>query len=86
MSTKGIIDGERAKALLEDELLVRALEDIEFSYLKQWKETLFKETELREKLWLATKTVDEFRARLQATIDGGAIDAANIERKKRSEK
>lgn len=82
MSTQEIIDGERARHLLNDELLNRALDDLELQYFDQWKKTSIKETDEREKLWFAYTAVEAFRTHLRIVLDGGTVAAARLEREK----
>ena len=82
MSTQEIIDGERARHLLNDELLNRALDDLELQYLDAWKKTNMKDTDERERLWYAHRAVGEFRTHLRIILDGGTVAAARLEREK----
>lgn len=83
MTTQEIIDGERAKQLLQDELLNRALDDIELQYVDAWKKTGISDTDERERLWHAFRAVEAFRTHLRVTVDGGTVAAVLSERKGR---
>lgn len=48
--------GERAAQLLQDELIVEALETIEKEYTERWKNSPVRDAEGREKLYLMVKT------------------------------
>ncbi len=83
MTTKEIVDGERAKQLLNDELLNRAIDDIELQYIDAWKKTGISDADEREKLWHAYKAVEAFRIHLRTTVDSGTVAAAIQGRKGR---
>lgn len=82
MSTQEIVDGQRARQLLEDEMLNRVLDDLELQYLDQWKKTSIKDTDERERLWYAQRAIQDFRTHLRIVVDGGTVAAARSEREK----
>lgn len=70
--------GEHAAALLQDELVVEALEAIEREYTEQWKNSPARDEAGREKLWLMVKTAQKFRAELEAVLNTGKLAKATL--------
>jgi len=65
--------GERAEALLQDELLNDALETIKQGYMEKWLDSPERDVEGRERLRLMVKTVDRLKSELQTVLDTGKI-------------
>lgn len=65
--------GERAAQLLQDELIVEALETIEREYTEQWKNSPVRDVEGREKLFLMVKTAKKFRMELESVMETGQL-------------
>ena len=65
--------GERAAQLLQDELIVEALETIEREYTEQGKNSPVRDVEGREKLFLMVKTAKKFRAELESVMETGQL-------------
>lgn len=65
--------GERAEALLQDELLNDALETIKQGYMERWLTSPERDVEGRERLRLMVKTVDLLRAEIQSVLDTGKL-------------
>lgn len=72
--------GEAAKRLLEDPVLIEALERLERTYLDSWRRTDPKDTEGRERLWVALQVAEEFARNLRAIADSGELAHAQVER------
>lgn len=70
--------GERAEALLQDELLTDTLETIKQGYMQKWLDSPERDVEGRERLRLMVKTVDLFRAELQCVLDTGKVSKATL--------
>src|SRR5262249_21140551 len=82
--------GARAKALVENELLVEAFAELEKEYTAAWRSTGARDSEAREKLYLAVNIVGKVREHLNYVINNGKLAqaelnnlASDIERKKR---
>jgi len=76
----------RAKALLEDETLMGAFEQLREQYLKAWEATAPGDTTGREKLYLAMKTLPAVRVNLETLLMNGSIavkQLANLEEDRR---
>jgi len=65
--------GERAEALLQDELLNDTLETIKQGYMERWLDSPERDVEGRERLRLMVKTVDLLRSELQVVLDTGKL-------------
>ena len=65
--------GERAEALLQDELLNDALETIKQGYMERWLDSPERDVEGRERLRLMVKTVDRLKSELQCVLDTGKL-------------
>lgn len=62
-----------ANRLINDPLLVEALDSIEKGILGVWRRTSLTETEHRDALFHQLKAVDLFRAYLTRTLEGGKV-------------
>ena len=62
-----------AKVLLENRLLIEALETIEKDILEQWEACPARDQEGREELWKYYKTSKKFRGILQGMIESGKV-------------
>ena len=70
--------GERAEALLQDELLNDCLETIKQGYMEKWQESPERDVEGRERIRLMVKTVDLLRAELRSVLDTGKVAKATL--------
>jgi hypothetical protein len=75
---------ERAKQLLENELLVEAFATLEADYIAAWKLTPARDSDGRERLWQAVQIVGKVRDHLGKTIENGKL--ANAQLKQRAER
>jgi hypothetical protein len=73
-----IQNGERAAQLLQEPILVEALETIEQEYIDQWKNSPVRDHEAREKLWLMVKTAQKFRLELEQVMNTGKVARATL--------
>jgi hypothetical protein len=64
--------GNRAKALLDNEVLVSAFDEIETTTIQLWKGTSDKET--RDELWYTLKGMERFKTVLEAAVSSGDYD------------
>lgn len=69
--------GERAKAILEDEVFVKIIEELETEYIEAWRTSHTDNRDDRELTFQALRQLDVLKARL-----GALVDAADIERDK----
>lgn len=74
--------GEHAKHLLEDPVLVQALDNLEAQYIEAWKNTASDEEEGRERLYRAVQVVGDVRQQLRVIVDQGRISRDHIEKVK----
>ena len=65
--------GEQAKRLVEDKLLIEALDSIEKEIIEKWEACPARDKEGREELWVYYKTSKKFRSILQGTIESGKV-------------
>lgn len=68
----------RAKALLEDEMLVSAFQNLEDSYTAAWRSTTIDDVSGREKLFLAINIVGKVRDHLQSVVGNGKLAQAEL--------
>lgn len=80
----------RAANLLENELLTEAFAKLETAYIEAWRSSPAKDTDGREKLFLAINVVGKVRDHLTAIVTNGKLAqaelnalAANEERRKK---
>ncbi len=65
--------GERARALLESELLAEAFEALPKAYFDGWRNSPPRDTEGREKLWQAAQIVGLVKNHLEAVMANGGL-------------
>jgi len=82
--------GNRARNLLDNDLLTEAFKGLEDSYTAAWRATTIDDVSAREKLFLAINIVGKVRDHLTAVVNNGKLAAAELkelsqvaERKKR---
>lgn len=68
-----IAKGQHAKRLLEDEVLVEALDAIEKDIFDEWRTTTIEAYDERSDLFLTLKCLERLKARLRAILDDGVI-------------
>lgn len=69
----------QAEALLRSGLVTEAFTELKASYVAAWEETTTRDTEAREKLWLATQIVGKVQAHLVTIAANGAIARRDLE-------
>lgn len=72
------IRGERARQLIEDPMIVEALDMIERETIAKWEQTPARDTEGRERLWMFYVVAKKFRNTLQETMDTGKMAAIQL--------
>ena len=65
--------GDRARALLESELLAEAFEALPKAYFDGWRNSPPRDTDGREKLWQAAQIVGLVRNHLEAVMANGGL-------------
>ena len=81
-----IARGQRARALLDDPLVVAALAAIERDCVEEWRRTPARDIEARERLWLMLKLAERFRRHFESHVESGRLAGervASIERERR---
>ena len=78
--------GARAKALIEDELLNEALDNLKEQYIGAWSLTSPLQTDVRERLWQAVQVVGKVRDHLTVVLNDGKIAQAEVNRMVEAEK
>lgn len=63
----------RAKALVEDELLVEAFDVTTRAYLDEWLDTKLTDTATREQLWHAVKNLAKVKTHLKNVVTKGKL-------------
>ena len=88
--SKAAAKGNRARNLLDNDLLTEAFKGLEDSYTAAWRATTIDDISGREKLFLAINIVGKVRDHLTSVVNNGKLAAAELkelsqvaERKKR---
>lgn len=68
----------KAKALIEDPLLVETLTKLEDSYVSAWKLTPARDTDARERFWHGVQAVGKLRDHMGLIIQDGKLAQAEI--------
>jgi hypothetical protein len=74
--------GDRAKLLLEDELLNEMLAKIEEDCFREIRASTLLEGEVREKAYLILKTVDILKTKLRTVMDTGKMAEVQLIRRR----
>jgi len=70
--------GDRAVQLLENELLVEAFNTLEETYTQQWKDSPARDTEGREKIFLAIHQLHQVKTHLESVVVTGQMEKATL--------
>lgn len=65
--------GARAEALLRDELLIEAFGTLKAEYLTGWEATAARDTDARERLWLAVQVLGKVWTHLEQVAADGRV-------------
>lgn len=76
---EAIARGKRAELLLKDDLLADSLAKLEESYIKGWKETAARDTDARERFFLAVQVVGKVRGHLTSLVSNGKLTQSEID-------
>jgi len=71
--TDRIAKGNTAKGILNDPVVVEALENLKDYYLNQWKNSNEAETDKRERVYLSLRTLEDVIAELESFVTSGKI-------------
>jgi len=77
---------ERARMIMQDEMLQEALMAIKADIYKKFMSTRFKESEDREELWRKSQVVDKFELYLERVMSDGKIATATLSSLERAKK
>ncbi len=64
---------ERARAYIEDPLMVAAFEALDAKYLMAWRNSPADQPDMRERLWLYLQAIAEVRAELGRVLEDGML-------------
>jgi hypothetical protein len=76
---QAIRDAQHAQVLLEDPMVAAAFADLEAQYLAAWRSSPARDTEARERLYVALKVLDGVKADFYAHIANGKVERDRIE-------
>jgi hypothetical protein len=71
-------DGETVERFLADPVILKALADMELDVVREWKAA--EQWDDQNACWYAIKAMEQFRAKLRATVGRGQQAALEIER------
>jgi hypothetical protein len=75
-----IARGARAKALLESEVLKEVFAQIEADYIEGWRRTSARDTDARERLWLAVQILGVVKDHLVIIANDGKLAQAELDK------
>lgn len=75
-----IARGARAKELLESELMRDIFRQIEADYVEGWRNTSARDTDARERLWLAVQVIGLVKDHLVIAANNGKLAQAELVR------
>jgi len=75
------IRARSAQQLLENPLLIEALDAIESEALAAWKGTKLDDTATRERLWMQVKAAERVREGLNGAVENGIFEAGRAARR-----
>jgi hypothetical protein len=76
---KDIDRAHRAESLLNDDLIKEAFETLSRDYRTAWLATGARDTDARERLWIATTIVNAVKSHLENVIRGGVLAKAELD-------
>ncbi len=79
---KTILDGERARQLIQDETLGELFDRLRSAYVESWTNTDPIDVEGRERLYMAVQVLEHVRTNLRVLAEAGKLATAQIERLK----
>lgn len=65
--------GARAERLLSDELIKEAFSSLSAAYTEAWRDTNYRDTDGRERLWQALQIVGKVKSHLEAVANNGKL-------------
>ncbi len=65
---------ERAKALLEDDLLQEAFETLKNELMDRWEHSSTTESDAREQIWLGLQLLARIRRHLETILETGELE------------
>lgn len=71
--------GNRAKKLLENDLLIESFDSVEQQFIDKWKETGFKEADVREDAWRCYQLLRMIRGNLDKILQNGRVAEKDLE-------
>jgi hypothetical protein len=71
--------GAQAEALLDNELVKAAFDDLKAAYMDAWEATAARDTDSRERLWQAVQIVGKVKTHLHSVVANGKIAARELE-------
>lgn len=74
-----IARAKRAALLIDDELLREAFATLEADYTKYWKATDARDTDARERIWLAMQVIGKVQGHLNAVLLNGQIAQQDLD-------
>jgi hypothetical protein len=80
---QAMAEAERARQLLEDPMVVAALDDLRNTVYTNIRTSSFKQTEEREYLYLQLKAIDEFERKFKLRIQNGKLAESRLTELKR---
>lgn len=80
---QAMAEAERARQLLEDPMIVSALDDMRNTVYTNIRTSNFKQKEEREYLYLQLKAIDEFERKFKFRIQNGRLAESRMEDLKR---
>ncbi len=78
-----VLDGGRAKELLDDPTLSKMFINLEGQYLKAWQTTTANDTEGRERLFHAFSVLQDIKVHLRVMADSGQLAQEHLKRLKK---
>jgi hypothetical protein len=75
-----IARGARAKELLRSELLKQIFAQIEADYIEGWRRTSARDTDARERLWLAVQVLGLVKDHLVIVANDGKLAQAELDK------
>jgi hypothetical protein len=75
-----IARGARAKELLESDLMKDIFTRLEADYIAGWRNTVARDTDARERLWLAVQVIGLVKDHLIIVANNGKLAQAELDR------
>jgi hypothetical protein len=79
-----VVDGTRAQRLLEDQVLVKAFDDVRLAIIERWESCPIRDTEGQHELKLMLRVLADVRGNIELAVHNGKLAAEELRTRNRA--